>query len=115
MAWLAVHDKQATDELFLPFFGLIRQYATDERNYVHKAVSWALRQIGKRNVTLRAVAIEIAEDLKTLDSSSARAIAAEALRELKAKGTSEKKPAVKKAAVDGQPAAVSRARKRSRT
>jgi 3-methyladenine DNA glycosylase AlkD len=115
MAWLAVHDKQSADELFLPFFGLIRQYATDERNYVHKAVSWALRQIGKRNVTLRAVAIEIAEDLRTVESSSARAIAAEALRELKGKKPSEKKAAVKKAASTTIPQPVSRARKRSRT
>src|SRR5438046_1701983 len=57
MAELAVHDKRASDEAFLPFFPLIKQYATDERNLVKKAVNWALRQIGKRNSHLRAVEV----------------------------------------------------------
>jgi len=50
MACLSVHDKQAGDELFSGFFLLIKQGRADERNFVKKAVNWALRQIGKRNL-----------------------------------------------------------------
>jgi 3-methyladenine DNA glycosylase AlkD len=82
MAELAVHDKRATDEAFLPFFPLIQQYASDERNFVKKAVNWALRQIGKRNSHLRAVAMEWAHGIKQLDSPAARWIASDAIREL---------------------------------
>jgi len=84
MAQLAVHDKQASDEAFLPFFPLIKQYATDERNFVKKAVNWALRQIGKRNRHLRAVAVEWALAIKQLDARAARWIASDALKELQA-------------------------------
>ncbi|MCW5732907.1 MAG: DNA alkylation repair protein [Enhydrobacter sp.] len=82
MAWLAVHDKQALDEKFAPFFDLIQQQATDERNYVKKAVNWALRQLGKRNRVLNAQAIAVAQRIAQQDSKSARWIAADALREL---------------------------------
>ena len=81
MAELAVHDKQAPDEVFLPFFPLIKQYATDERNFVKKAVNWALRQIGKRNVTLRASALEWAEQIRAMDSKTAQWIANDAIKE----------------------------------
>jgi 3-methyladenine DNA glycosylase AlkD len=83
MAELAVHDKEAADEAFLPFFPLIKQYATDERNFVKKAVNWALRQIGKRNARLRVSAIEWAEEISTMDSRAARWIARDALKELR--------------------------------
>lgn len=83
MAELAVHDKQAPDEAFLPFFPLIQQYAIDERNFVKKAVNWALRQIGKRNSNLRVLAIERAEAIALIDSKAARWIAKDALKELK--------------------------------
>lgn len=86
MAELAVHDKHAFDEAFAPFFLLIKQYATDERNFVKKAVNWALRQIGKRNSQLRIQAMECAEAIKGIDSKAARWIANDALRELRAKG-----------------------------
>ena len=82
MAELAVHDKRAADEAFLPFFPLIKQYATDERNFVKKAVNWALRQIGKRNSHLRALAMEWAQAIKPLDSRAARWLASDALKEL---------------------------------
>ena len=59
MATLAVHDKRAPDAKFLALLPLIRRAATDERNFVKKAVNWALRQIGKRNPALRAAAIAI--------------------------------------------------------
>jgi 3-methyladenine DNA glycosylase AlkD len=85
MAELAVHDKRASDEAFLPFFPLIKQYAVDERNFVKKAVNWALRQIGKRNSHLRAVAVDWAHAIKQLDSRAARWIANDALRELQKK------------------------------
>jgi 3-methyladenine DNA glycosylase AlkD len=56
--------------------------ATDERNFVKKAVNWALRHIGKRNPSLNKVAIKTAEEIKGIDSRAARWIAADALREL---------------------------------
>jgi len=82
MACLAVHDKKATDERFLPLLPLIVQGATDERNFVKKAVNWALRQIGKRNVKLCKAAMHTAQQIQKLDSKSARWVAADALREL---------------------------------
>ncbi len=84
MAELAVHDKQAVEEAFLSFFPLIKQYATDERNFVKKAVNWALRQIGKRSARLRVSAIEWAEEIGAMDSRAARWIAKDALKELRA-------------------------------
>lgn len=83
MCVLAVHDKKATDESFSHFFELIEREAWDERNFVRKAVNWALRQIGKRNETLRLKAIESSERILNQGSKSARWIATDALRELK--------------------------------
>lgn len=83
MAALAVHDKQAGDEKFEQFFPLMKKYATDDRNFVRKAVNWALRNIGKRNLTLNVRAIEVAEEIKAINTKSARWIASDALRELK--------------------------------
>jgi len=85
MAALAVHDKQADDGVFLRFLPIIRRSADDERNYVKKAVNWALRQIGKRNRNLCAAAIGTALEIKQLDTPAARWIASDALRELKGK------------------------------
>lgn len=82
MACLAVHDKAATDRDFEHFFAAIRAGATDERNFVRKAVNWALRQIGKRNPALRRRAIAVAREIAALDTKAARWIAADALREL---------------------------------
>lgn len=78
----AVHHKQAENELFYPFLELIEREARDERNFVRKAVNWALRQIGKRNETLRLRAIEAGERIMAQGTKSARWIAADALREL---------------------------------
>jgi 3-methyladenine DNA glycosylase AlkD len=83
MATLAVHDKKAEDEKFLEFFPLIKKEAVDERNFVKKAVNWALRQIGKRNLNLNKAAVETATDIHELDSSVAKWISSDALRELK--------------------------------
>lgn len=82
IAYLTVHDKKRSDEEFLQFFPLIKKYSTDERNFVKKAVNWSLRQIGKRSLFLREHAIKLAEEIKSIDSKSARWIANDALREL---------------------------------
>jgi 3-methyladenine DNA glycosylase AlkD len=82
MAWLAVHDKKAPDAKFRRLLPLIRLGATDERNFVKKAVNWALRQIGKRNARLNHLAIAEAHRIRRLDSSAAQWIALDALREL---------------------------------
>ncbi len=85
MAELAVHDKRARDEAFVQFFPLIKRYADDERNFVKKAVNWALRQIGKRNSHLCACALEYAYEIQAMDSKAARWVARDALKELQAK------------------------------
>ena len=85
MAELAVHDKKAPDEAFLQFFPLIKQYAGDERNFVKKAVNWALRQIGKRNSHLRTLALECAYEIQNMDSKTARWVARDAIKELQAR------------------------------
>lgn len=82
IAALAVHDKSATDRRFLELLPLIRQGATDERNFVKKGVNWALRHIGKRNERLRNAAVAEARGIQKLPSQAARWIAADALREL---------------------------------
>jgi 3-methyladenine DNA glycosylase AlkD len=82
MACLAVHDKAAPDSTFLRYLPIIKRGATDERNFVKKAVNWALRQIGKRNPELREAAIKTGKQIQKLDSRAARWIAADALREL---------------------------------
>jgi 3-methyladenine DNA glycosylase AlkD len=82
MASLAVKDKKAGDDRFLQFFALIEDGSLDGRNYVKKAVNWALRQIGKRNSNLNRQCLELAQRIHKLDSPSARWIASDAIREL---------------------------------
>jgi len=82
MAILAVHDKKRNDKDFLKFFPLIKKYSIDERNFVKKAVNWALRQIGKRSKLLNKEALKLANQIKALDSKSAKWIANDAIREL---------------------------------
>jgi 3-methyladenine DNA glycosylase AlkD len=77
IAVLAVHDKKAPDEKFEQFFPLKSENQLINRNYVKKAVNWALRHIGKRNINLNQKAIEIAEDIHKIDSKSAKWIAKE--------------------------------------
>jgi 3-methyladenine DNA glycosylase AlkD len=90
MARLAVSDKNAKDFPFEKFFLLIKRESTDQRNFVKKAVNWALRQIGKRNVTLNKNAIKVAEDIQQMDSKAAKWIASDAIRELKSKPVQER-------------------------
>jgi 3-methyladenine DNA glycosylase AlkD len=82
VAGLAVHDKAAPDGVFLRFLPTIRRASTDDRNFVKKAVSWALRSIGKRTPALNAAALETAERLRGSTSRSARWIGSDAAREL---------------------------------
>lgn len=82
MATLSVHDKKAKDKEFLKFLPIIKRESIDERNFVRKAVNWALRQVGKRNKTLNKAAIETAKQIQKMNSKSAKWIAADAIREL---------------------------------
>ncbi|MBW7995954.1 MAG: DNA alkylation repair protein [Candidatus Glassbacteria bacterium] len=82
MAWLAVHDKRAPDSSFTPLLKLIRRGAKDERPLVKKAVNWALRQIGKRNVRLNSRAIALAVELAGTGGKAECWVAHGALREL---------------------------------
>lgn len=86
IACLAWHNKTATDDQFVALIPLIEAGATDERNMVKKAVSWALRNIGKRSTALRAVALQTAADIQQLNSRPARWIASDVQRDLNARG-----------------------------
>jgi 3-methyladenine DNA glycosylase AlkD len=83
VAYLSYKDKSATDARFVQFLRVIEREAYDGRNFVRKAVNWALRNIGKRNIPLNREAIRAAERIRQQDSRAARWIAADALRELK--------------------------------
>ena len=83
MASAAVHRKDLPDAAFASLLPVIRAQTTDERNYVRKAVSWALRQIGKRSSGLNRRAIHTAEQIERIDSRAARWVARDALRELR--------------------------------
>ena len=82
IACLAWHDKGAEDEKFIKLFPVIRRGATDERNFVKKAVNWALRNIGKRNPNLNKATIKAAKEIQRIDSKASRWIASDAIREL---------------------------------
>lgn len=85
IAELSVHDKKAENMIFLDFLPIIVRESTDERNFVKKAVNWALRNIGKRNSFLNKKALETAREIKSIESRSARWIATDAIRELEKK------------------------------
>ena len=82
IAALAWHDKEAGDDVFTGYLPLIEKYAFDERNFVKKAVNWALRNIGKRNRALNRAAVGCARRIARQDSRTARWVAADAIREL---------------------------------
>ena len=94
MACLAWHDKGSHDRKFIKFFPVIKKHSTDERNFVKKAVSWALRQIGKRNLNLNKKAIKIAREIKRIDSKSAQWIANDAIRELTSENIQKRVPLI---------------------
>lgn len=85
VASLAVHDKKAKDKDFIQFFSIIKEASVDERNFVKKAVNWALRGIGKRNLNLNKEAIKLAYKILKVNSKSAKWIANNAIRELESK------------------------------
>jgi len=82
IACLAWHDEQASDEQFLEIIPLILEVAKDERNYVKKAVSWALRQLGKRNIRLNKIAIQTAQEMANGESKSVRWVGRDVLKDL---------------------------------
>ncbi len=82
MACLALHDKVTPDERFLAFLPLIEKGAGDERNLVKKGVSWALRSIGRRSLTLNAAALEVARRLALSEAAAPRWVGKDAFREL---------------------------------
>jgi 3-methyladenine DNA glycosylase AlkD len=82
IAWRAVHGKKAEDSLFQGYLTLISHAADDDRNFVKKAVNWALRQIGKRSLSLHGPALELAKDLTHRAEASAQWIGKDAVREL---------------------------------
>ena len=82
IACLAWHDKKTSDEKFIELLPIVIREATDERNFVKKAVNWALRNIGKRNLNLNRSAVNTAKEIQQLDSKAARWVASDAIREL---------------------------------
>jgi 3-methyladenine DNA glycosylase AlkD len=90
MAWTAVHRREVADERFETFLPIIEAHSNDDRNYVRKAVSWALRQIGKRSSHLHTRAIETARQIGRGDSRAARWVARDALRELESRAVRQR-------------------------
>jgi len=82
IACLAWHSKEAEDGKFIKLFPVLKRGATDERNFVKKAVNWALRNTGKRNLNLNRAAIQVAREIQLVDSKAARWIASDAIKEL---------------------------------
>jgi len=82
LACLAWHDKDAKDAEFIKLLPVVKRGATDERNFVKKAVNWALRNIGKRNLSLNKTAIRTAKEILRIDTNAARWVATDAIREL---------------------------------
>jgi 3-methyladenine DNA glycosylase AlkD len=87
---LAVHDKEASDKEFLKFLPIIKRESSDDRNFVKKAVNWALRQIGKRNSNLNRMAVQTAKEIQGIDSKGAKWIASDAIRELTSEAVRKK-------------------------
>ena len=101
MAALSIHDKKAADEDFLKFLPMIKRESPDERNFVKKAVNWALRQIGKRNLNLNKIAIKTAKEIRQIDSKSARWIATDAIRELTSEAVQKRLTKAKREKTNG--------------
>ncbi len=90
IACLAWHDKEAKDEKFIKLFPVIKRGATDDRNFVKKAVNWALRNIGKKNPNLNKAAIKTAKEIQKIDAKPARWIASNAIRELESEAVQKR-------------------------
>lgn len=83
IAGATVHNRREPDETFLAWLPMLEQHATDPRNFVKKAVNWALRNIGKRSRDCHAGALHLAEKLAGSSDPTARWIGKDALRELR--------------------------------
>lgn len=90
IAVLAVHEKQAADDYFIDFFPLIIKASDDDRNFVKKAVNWAIRQIGKRNINLNREAIELSYRIMETNTKSGKWISKNAIKELESSKVREK-------------------------
>lgn len=90
LCWASVHRKKEPDSVFESYLPLIEKHATDSRNFVKKAVNWALRTFGKRSMALHAPALMLAEKLAASDDRTARWIGKDAVRELTAPKTLER-------------------------
>ena len=95
IACIAWHDKKAPDKLFIKLFPVIKSGAADERNFVKKAVNWAIRNIGKRNLELNNAALKLANEIMKFDSKAARWIAADAIRELESDAVKKRLKGIK--------------------
>lgn len=93
LACLALHDKEADDRQFAEFLPLIEKGAADDRNFVKKGVSWALRAMGMRGAGLRRDCLELAERLATSDEPGAKWVCKDALKDLKKPAKSKKSKA----------------------
>jgi len=90
MAALAVHDKKAENDRFDPFLSVIERESYDDRIYVRKAVNWALRNIGKRNLAFNASAVACAERIRAKGTKAGRWISSDALRELRSEAVQKR-------------------------
>ncbi len=90
LACLAWHDKETDDEKFIGLFRVIVRGALDDRNFVKKAVNWALRNIGKRNRNLNKAAVKTAREIQLIDSRTARWVASDAIRELESEAVQKR-------------------------
>lgn len=90
IAWRAVHAKKAPEAEFLTYLDMIETNSNDPRNFVLKAVHWALRQIGKRSWSLHAPAVKLAEKLSASNDKAERRVGREAVRELKSEKVAER-------------------------
>jgi len=90
VAALAVHDKTASDEAFLGMLPIVERHAEDGRNLVKKGASWALRQIGKRDLRLNEAAVQVARRLAARDDPASRWVGRDAERELTSEKTLER-------------------------
>jgi 3-methyladenine DNA glycosylase AlkD len=90
IACLAWHSRTAKDEDFIKLFPILKRGAVDERNFVKKAVNWALRNVGKRNLNLNNAAIGLAKEIRQMDSKAAKWIGSDAVRELESEAVQKK-------------------------
>jgi len=82
MARLGISDKKTDDKKFESFFPYILEGATDERNFVKKAVNWAIRQIGKRSIYMNKQCLKLCGEIRKIDNKAAQWIVKDAIREL---------------------------------